>query len=349
MKKVLLGLSEEEIKNKIISLGEKPFRAKQIYSWLNKGKRFDDMSNLPSSLRDKLKSEYCDGFAEIDTKRVSSDGTVKYLFKLNDGCFIESVLMDYEYGNTVCISTQVGCGMACAFCSSGEGGFIRNLEPYEMLAEVLQVNADNKTDSDRSVTNIVLMGTGEPLANLDNVLEFLRLVNEPSGIGISMRNISVSTCGLVPGIERLEKENLQITLCLSLHAATDEKRIKIMPVTARYSTKDAVNAMKNYSKTTGRRIIIEYILIRGFNMGVEDADELQKLFNNTKAHINLIPYNDGGKGTFSSPSKADVYAFMNLLEERKLSCSVRRSLGRDIEGACGQLRSKRAKEMEEIE
>lgn len=345
MKKVLLGLSEEELTKEILQIGEKAFRAKQISGWLKKGIGFSGMKNLPASLIEKLKENFSDGFAKIDIKRVSTDGTIKYLFKLEDGCFIESVLMHYEYGNTICISTQVGCAMACAFCSSGEGGLIRNLMPHEMLAQVLQVNADN--GGGRSVTNIVLMGTGEPLANYENVMAFLHMVNDPESIGVGMRNISLSTCGIVPQIVRLAEEKLQITLCLSLHAATDEKRKKIMPISARFTVEETVSAMKSYSQKTGRRIIIEYILIKGFNMGKDDADELAKLFSGVKAHINLIPYNDGGKGLFSSPSQNEVYAFMKLLTDRKISSSVRRSLGRDIEGACGQLRSKRSRELTE--
>lgn len=348
MKKVLLGMPLPELEKEMLEIGEKAFRAKQIAGWLSKGVGFDGMKNLSSSLINKLKENYSDGMAKIDIKRVSSDGTIKYLFKLEDGNFIESVLMHYEYGNTVCISTQAGCAMGCAFCSSGEGGLIRNLLPHEILAQVLQVNTDN--GGDRSVTNIVLMGTGEPLANYNNVMEFLHLVNDPDIIGIGMRNISLSTCGLVPEILKLSKEKLQITLCLSLHSATDEKRQQIMPISRKYSISETVSAVKRYSQKTGRRIIIEYILIDGFNMSSDDVSELSRLFSGSKAHINLIPYNSGGKnsGIFRSPTRENVISFSKALTEKGVSNSIRRSLGRDIEGACGQLRSKRAAATEEI-
>lgn len=337
----LLDLTEEELKQELISMGEKPFRAKQIMLWLSMCVPFDEMSNLPKALREKLKERYTEGYPEVETELVSRDGTRKYLLKLSDGSLIETVLMDYSYGKTICISTQVGCPMGCAFCASGIGGLKRQLSSGEMLGEVLKVNS--LMGEGRNIRNIVLMGTGEPLLNYENVVKFLRCIHSENSLGIAYRNISLSTCGIEPAIRRFTEEGIPLTLCLSLHSAIPEKRRKIMPVEERWSLTDSVKAMSAYMEKTGRRFILEYILLKDFNMGKEDADALKELLNGETAHINLIPMN-GDTGPYSAPSEEEISRFEKMLEIRGLSFTRRRSLGQDIEGACGQLRAKYIKE-----
>lgn len=342
MKKALLNYSKSELKELVGELGEPAFRAGQIYSWLTRCVPFEEMSNLSKALRARLAESFTEGYARIDEVQVSSDGTRKYLLEMGDKSLIESVLMKYEYGNTVCISTQAGCAMNCAFCASCRGGLVRNLSAGEILSQVLAINAD--LGEGRSITNIVLMGTGEPLANYDNVMKFLRLINSPDSLGISYRNISLSTCGIVPAINRFCEEGIPVTLCLSLHAAFDEKRRRLMPIAQKYDLKETLAAFRRYGETTGRRVIFEYLLIGGFNDTHEDARQLKRLLSGMSCHINLIPYNEVEEAEFSAPAKGRVYSFMEELTGMGLSATVRRSLGRDIDGACGQLRAKRMKE-----
>lgn len=339
MSKMLLDYTLDELKELLVELGEKPFRAKQIYSWLMDNVAFSDMSNLPKALREKLEEHFTEGYAKIEEVQISSDGTRKYLLRLLDGSLIESVLMKYDYGNTVCISTQVGCAMDCAFCASCKGGLERNLLAGEILSEVLAINAD--IGEGRNITNIVLMGTGEPLANYSNVIKFLKLINSPDGLNVSYRNISLSTCGIVPAIYRFCEEGLPVTLCLSLHATYEDKRRRLMPIAYKFSLKETIDAMRYYGEKTGRRVIFEYLLIGDFNDSFEDAMELKQQLKGMSCHINLIPYNEVEEAEFKAPKKGRVYSFMEELNKLGLSATVRRSLGRDIDGACGQLRAKR--------
>lgn len=338
----LLNYSLEELKTCLQILGEKPFRAKQIYEWLYSCVPFEQMSNLSRELRRVLREKYMEGYLRQIQKKVSKDGTAKYLFGLEDGQVVESVLMRYEYGNTVCISTQAGCRMGCAFCASCRGGLKRNLEPGEILGQVLAVNAD--LGEGRNITNIVLMGTGEPLDNYENVVKFLRLVHAPEGMNISFRNISLSTCGLVPEIERFCGEGLPVTLCISLHASTQKKRERIMPIAKKYDICQVVEAAKGYYDLTHRRLIFEYILLQGVNDTKQDIEQLSKLLKGVCCNLNIIPYNSTGKEEFLSPTRKRAQEFAGWAKAAGINATVRRSLGTDIDGACGQLRSRYMKE-----
>jgi len=338
MKKALLDLTLEELKEEIKLIGEPAFRAKQIYSWLTAGVSFDGMTNLSLKLREKLKEEYTEGFAEIIQVQESVDGTKKYLLRLRDGHLVESVLMRYDHGNTICISSQAGCAMGCRFCASRIGGLIRHLTAGEILSQVIAVNADEGTG--RNITNVVMMGTGEPFHNYDNSVKAIRLMHAPDGLGISARNISVSTCGLPEGIRKFTKEGLPVTLCLSMHSAFEHKRREIMPVADRFSLKEVLTAMREYQLQTGRRVIFEYLLIDGFNNLDEDVRELKQLTKGLISHINLIPYNHVEGAPYQAPTTSAVHAFAKKLEQEGLSATVRRTLGQDIDGACGQLRAK---------
>lgn len=325
----LLSLTVPELEKIITDLGEKKFAARQLRAWLVKGALFDDMTNLSKPLREKLKERYSEGYARIQKKLTSKDGTVKYLLEMTDGNLIECVVMDYHHGRTLCVSTQVGCRMGCAFCASGLEGLVRQLTAGEMLSEVIAARESGE------ISNVVLMGSGEPLDNYDNVIEFLNALQSEFGIG--QRHISLSTCGLVPGILKLAEEKLSLTLCISLHAAIDEKRKKLMPVARAYTISEVMNAANVYFKKTGRRIIIEYTLIRGFNNGEEDIEALKHVLAGLNCHINVIPINHAA-GEFAPPSKSESYAFAAALERAGLGATVRRALGSDIEGACGQLK-----------
>jgi len=336
-KKSLLNHTPEELKDLLSAMGEKPFRAAQIYPWLTSCTPFAEMSNLSKELRGKLADQFTEGYPEIETVAISKDGTRKYLLRLADGHLVETVLMEYEYGRTLCISTQVGCPMGCVFCASGLGGLVRNMTAGEMLGEVLRVNAD--LGPGRNISNIVLMGTGEPLLNYHNVVRFLKMIHDTRSLNIAYRNISLSTCGITPAMLKFAQEGMPITLCLSLHSAIPEKRSRIMPVQQRCDLHDAVAAMKHYAETTGRRTIYEYILLKDFNMGEEDAEALAVLLRGQICHVNLIPMN-GSVGDFQGPSKKEVYQFQEKLQRKGISATVRRTLGQDIEGACGQLRAR---------
>ena len=323
-------------------MGQPGFRAKQVYTWLHKGVRsYDEMTNLPKGLRDTLAENYPIHAPEVVRRQESKkDGTIKYLWKLHDGNCVETVLMRYRYGNTVCISTEVGCRMGCAFCASTIGGLVRRLEPYEMLDEVLFTQAD----SGLPISHIVLMGIGEPLDNFDNVMRFLELVNSGDGMNISMRHISLSTCGLVPKIDELAKRKLQISLAISLHGPNDEIRNRIMPVNKAYPIDELLSACRRYYAATSRRIHFEYAMIAGVNARERDAKELLSRLKGLPAHINMIPLNHVEESPFEPSSKAAVAAFQKILEDGGITATVRRTLGGDIDASCGQLRRKYTKE-----
>lgn len=337
----LASLNLTEIEELCKELGEPKFRAKQIYEGITQGKAITEISNIGQNLKDKLLSRFCDAPITLHTKLVGKDGTVKYVYKLADGNLIEGVYMSYKYGNTLCVSTQVGCRMGCKFCASTLGGLVRNLSAGEILSQVLFVNRDNGGDlKNRKVTNIVLMGSGEPLDNFDNVIKFFELVSNENGINISQRNISLSTCGLVDKIRELADLNLQITLTISLHAPNDEMRKSIMPIANRYGIKELIDSIKYYFEKTKRRIVFEYSLIDGKNDTFECADELSRLLKGLVCHVNLIPLNKVDERGLVGTNRKKAYAFMDRLEKNGISATVRRTMGADIEGACGQLRAK---------
>ena len=322
-------------------LGQPAFRGKQVYTWLHKGVRsYEEMTNLPKGLRDLLAEKFPIYPPEVVRKQESQkDGTIKYLWRLHDGNCVETVLMRYNYGNTVCISTEVGCRMGCAFCASTIGGLVRRLEPYEMLDEVLFT----QLDSGLPVSRVVLMGIGEPLDNFDNVMRFLELVNSEEGMNISMRHISLSTCGLVPKIDELAKRKLQISLAISLHGPNDEIRNKIMPVNKAYPSEVLLQACRRYFDATGRRIHFEYAMIDGVNDREADAKELLRRLKGLPAHFNLIPLNYVEESPLKPSSKAAVAKFQKILEDGGITATVRRTLGSDIDASCGQLRRKYTK------
>ncbi|MBQ1602585.1 MAG: 23S rRNA (adenine(2503)-C(2))-methyltransferase RlmN [Oscillospiraceae bacterium] len=330
------SMTQEEIIDAVKALGEPSYRGKQIFSWLHRGARsFEEMNNLSKPLRSALAKEYYITAPQVVRKQVSQlDGTIKYLWELSDGNCIETVLMSYHHGNTVCISSQVGCRMGCKFCASTIAGKVRDLRPSEMLDQVLFT----QLDSGREISNIVLMGIGEPLDNRENVLRFLALVNHPEGMNIGMRHISLSTCGVVPGIDALSELGLQLTLSVSLHAPDSETRSRIMPVNKAYDVEELFAACHRYFQKTGRRISFEYAMIDGVNDHDWQADLLAKKIRGMPGHVNLIPLNDVVESEFK-PSKR-IAAFQKRLESHGLTATVRRSLGGDIDASCGQLRRK---------
>lgn len=330
----------EEMTQTLRDMGEPAFRGKQVFSWLHGGvESFGEMTNLPKTLREKLARSCMFTPPKAVRRQVSKlDGTVKYLWELGDGNCIESVLMRYRHGNTVCISSQVGCLMGCAFCASTLAGKVRNLTPAELLDQVIFT----QKDSGAPISNIVLMGIGEPLDNLDNVLKFLELVNCPEGLNIGMRHISLSTCGIIPGIERLAELGLQLTLSVSLHAPDDETRSRIMPVNRAYPVEALFSACHRYFQKTGRRISFEYAMIDGVNDHDHQADLIAEKLRGMPGHVNLIPLNDVVESPFK-PSKRTA-AFQKRLESHGITATVRRSLGGDIDASCGQLRRKAMEE-----
>lgn len=315
-------------------VGAKPFAAGQVMKWLSAGVPFADMTNLSKDVRAKLEQSYSEGYAVIREKLTSKDGTVKYLMEMSGGGLIECVVMRYHHGNTLCVSTQLGCRMGCVFCASGKYGLVRNLSAGEMRSQFIAAGESG------DISNVVLMGSGEPLDNYDNVIAFIKALNTQHEIG--MRHISLSTCGLVPHMYKLANEDMQVTLCISLHSAIDEKRRSIMPVANTYTVRQILDAANNYFQKTGRRIIIEYTLIRGFNDGREDMDALISETRGLNCHINVIPLNVASDEQ-SPPSAQQAHVFADKLNKSGRSATVRRSLGSDIEGACGQLKLKREK------
>ena len=331
------SLNLEELKAWFKERGEKPFRAGQLYQWMHQklAGSFDEMTNLSKGLREKLagETEYT-VLKPVEILTSEIDGTQKYLFELKDGNVIESVLMKYHHGNSVCISSQVGCRMGCRFCASTIGGKKRDLTASEMLEEVYEIQ---KISGER-VSNLVLMGTGEPLDNYDNVRKFIELLTDENGLHISQRNVTLSTCGIVPNIRRLADEELQITLALSLHASSQEKREKLMPIAKQYELFEVMDACRYYHDKTGRRLTFEYSLVGGVNDHTEDARELAGLLKGLNGHVNLIPVNPIKERDFVQPTSAVTQEFKNKLEKYGINVTIRREMGRDINGACGQLR-----------
>ena len=339
-KAAIRSLLPEELEAELKALGEPSYRAKQVFSWLSRGaESFDGMSNLPKQLREKLKDRYYLAAPEVLRKQVSAhDGTVKYLWGLSDGNAVETVVMQYHHGNTVCISTQVGCRQGCAFCASTIGGLVRSLEPGEMLEEVMF----SEKDSGLKISNIVLMGIGEPLDNFDNVVKFLQLVNCPQGMDIGMRHISLSTCGLTERFDKLAALNLQLTLSVSLHAPDDETRSRIMPANRGRGVAQLMDACEQYYRQTGRRISFEYAMIDGVNDSDAQAALLAAHAKRVSAHVNLIPLNHVEESKLRPTPPERLKRFKALLEREGVNVTVRRSLGGDIDASCGQLRKKAA-------
>ncbi len=339
MKKILQDLSFQGLENLILNMGEKKFRAKQLYTGLMLGKPISKI-NVPESLRQKLIEEYEDEPVKVVKTLTSSDGTEKYLFALSDGNVIEGVLMKYKYGNTQCVSTQVGCRMGCKFCASTLGGLKRNLTSGEILSQILVVNSLHGGTADkRSVTNVVLMGSGEPLDNYSEVVSFLKNISAPEGINISARNISLSTCGLVPEIYRLAEEQIPVNLTISLHQTTDEGRARTMPIAKKYSVSEILKACEFYFEKTGRRYIFEYSLIDGENCDAKHAEELIKLLKGRPCHVNLIRLNEVKERNLKTVTEKQAYSFLGMLVSGGLSATLRRQIGVDVGGACGQLRA----------
>ena len=340
--KHLKSMTLPEMQSILKELNQPAFRAKQVYTWLHKGVRsYEEMTNLPKNLRDVLAEKFPICPPEVVRKQESArDGTIKYLWRLSDGNCVETVLMRYHYGNTVCISTEVGCAMGCAFCASTLGGLVRRLEPYEMVDQVLFT----QVDSGQPISHIVLMGIGEPLDNFENVMRFLELINSPDGMNISMRHISLSTCGLVPKIDELAKRKLQLTLSVSLHAPSDQIRNTIMPVNKAYPSEELLEACRRYYAATNRRISFEYAMIDGVNDTEEAARLLLKRLKGLPAHMNLIPLNHVEESPLKPSPRKAVLRFQQILEEGGVPATVRRTLGGDIDASCGQLRRKYTKE-----
>lgn len=331
------SLTLAQLKEEMAALGEKPFRAQQLYQWMHQKlvRDYDSMTNLPQTLREKLREGYaCTSLRQVRMQESRIDGTRKYLFALEDGHVVESVLMRYKYGNSVCISSQVGCRMGCRFCASTLGGLVRNLRPAEMLDQIYAISLL----TGERVSHVVVMGTGEPLDNYESLLQFLTMLTDENGLHISARNVTVSTCGIVPQMRRLAEEKLQITLALSLHASTDEKRRSLMPIANRYTIAELMEACRYYFAQTGRRITFEYSLVGGVNDTPEDARQLTELAGPLHCHVNLIPVNPIKEREYVQSEAGRIQAFKNKLEKNRIHVTIRREMGRDIDGACGQLR-----------
>lgn len=336
-KQDIMLYSLDELKDYLNSIGEKPFRAKQIYEWLHQKlvESFDDMTNISKNLKEKLNNDfYIQSLEMVQVLTSKIDGTQKFLFRLNDGNVIESVLMRYKHGNSVCISTQVGCRMGCRFCASTLDGLVRNLKPSEMLEEIYYIQRYSK----ERVSNIVLMGSGEPMDNFDNVLAFVKAISDENGLHISQRNITISSCGLAEKIKELADSNVQVTLALSLHAADDETRKQLMPIAYKYSIKEVLDACQYFFDKTGRRITFEYSLVAGVNDTKEEAAKLVHLIKGMNCHVNLIPVNPIKERDFKRSTKVNIALFKGYLEKNGINATVRREMGSDIQGACGQLR-----------
>ena len=337
MKKDICAYTYEQLQAEIQAMGERSFRAKQIYEWLHVrlAESFSEMTNLSKELRARLEEQYeILPVVMLEKQESRLDGTCKFLFRLHDGNVVESVWMRYHYGNSVCISSQVGCRMGCRFCASGIGGLVRGLSPSEMLGQVYRLQ---RIMGER-VSNVVVMGTGEPLDNYDSLLTFLKILTGEKGLHISQRNVTVSTCGIVPKMYELAKEHLQITLALSLHGATQEKRKQLMPVANAYELEEVLTACDAYFRETGRRITFEYSLIRGVNDTEEDVRELVRILGPRNCHLNLIPVNAVKEYDLEQPDRKNAQNFKNKLEKYGINVTLRRELGADIDGACGQLR-----------
>lgn len=333
----LKSMNLAEMTEFIVSIGEKPFRAKQVYQWIHEKQAdsFDEMTNISKKMRESLADAgYLTTLKKEEVQISQLDGTRKYLFQLEDGNVIESVLMRYKHGNSVCISSQVGCRMGCRFCASTLDGLVRGLRPAEMLDQIYQIGKD----IGERISNVVVMGTGEPMDNFDNLLRFIELLTDENGLHISQRNLTVSTCGIVPRMRELADKKPQITLALSLHASNQEKRLSLMPVANKYDIHEVVDACRYYFDQTGRRVTFEYSLVGGVNDTDQDAEELCRLVKGMNCHINLIPVNPIKERDYVQSNAKEIAAFKNKLEKNGLAVTVRREMGRDIDGACGQLR-----------
>ena len=347
-KKDIKSMTLEEVTVEMTALGEKSFRAKQLYDWLHVklAESFDDMSTLSKDLRQKLKENYSLTALQVAGERISAiDGTRKYLFRLEDGNVIESVWMQYHHGNSVCISSQVGCRMGCRFCASTLDGMERNLRPSEMLDQIYRIQAS----TGERVSNVVVMGSGEPFDNYDSLVKFIRLLSDENGLNISQRNITVSTCGIVPGIRKFAEEGFSVTLALSLHAPNDQVRKTLMPIANKYSLSEILPACKEYYEKTGRRLTFEYSLVQGVNDNLDEARKLSSLIKDMHGHVNLIPVNPIKERDYRQSGREAIDAFRTYLEKQGINVTVRREMGRDIGGACGQLRKSYLKKEEEGE
>lgn len=345
LQKSIYSLQLDELKDWLKSQGEKPFRAEQIFDWLYKKRAvsFEDMSNLSKALRDKLNEHFVLTTLDTIIQQTSSDGTIKFLFEMHDGKSIETVLMRHEYGNSVCVTTQVGCRIGCTFCASTLGGLKRNLEAGEIVAQVVKVQ-QALDETDERVSSIVIMGIGEPFDNYDNMLSFLKIVNHEKGLNIGARHITVSTSGIIPKIYQFADENMQINFAVSLHAPNTELRSRLMPINRAYKLPELMDAVRYYVNKTGRRISFEYGLFGGVNDQVEHAEELAKLVKGLKCHINLIPVNYVPERDYVRTPKSQIFKFERTLRDRGVNVTIRREQGHDIEAACGQLRAKERKE-----
>ena len=333
------SMTLDELKDACQQMGEKPFRAKQLYDWMHHrlAGSYDEMTNLSLAFREKLKEQYpltC--LEKVQVQESKIDGTRKYLFRLSDGNVIESVWMKYHHGNSVCISSQVGCRMGCRFCASTLDGLVRGLTPSEMLDQIYRITRD----TGERVANVVVMGTGEPMDNFDNLLKFIELLTDENGLNISQRNVTVSTCGIVPKMRELADKKLQITLALSLHASSQEKRLELMPVANKYEIHEVIEACRYYFEQTGRRVTFEYSLVGGVNDTDEDVRRLADLIHGMNCHVNLIPVNPIKERSYVQPDHEAILNFKNRLEKNAINVTIRREMGRDIDGACGQLRKR---------
>jgi len=337
MKQNIFGITRNELENYFLSIGEKKFKALQVYEWFYQKREFDinNFSNIKKEIRDKLLNDFDTSFIKIEKKQ-EDELVKKYLFRLVDDNFIEAVVMYHDYGISVCVSSQVGCNMGCKFCESGRQKKVRNLNTYEIVEQILVIERDLNV----RISSVVIMGIGEPLDNYDNIINFIKIINDPKGIAIGARHITLSTCGLVPKIYELSKLSLQINLAISFHAPTDEIRNKIMPVNKVYSLDELVPAIKDYLEVTSRRVTIEYVMLDSVNDSKECALELAKLFKGINVYVNLIPYNETNHLDFKRSSKNKIMAFYDTLKKEGINCTIRREFGSKIDAACGQLRGK---------
>lgn len=329
-----------DLEEYFVSIGEKKFKARQIYDWLyvKKINSFFDMTNIKKDMQEKLNNEFSMDFIKIKTKQ-TSELTNKYLFELLDGNYIEAVLMRHDYGNSICVSSQVGCNMGCKFCESGRLKKVRNLEAYEIVEQIMLVSDDIK----ERIDSVVIMGIGEPFDNYDNIMNFIRIINNPFGINIGARHITISTCGLIPKIEEFSKEELQVNLAISLHASNDEIRNKIMPVNKAYSINELIDCLKRYIEKTNRRVTIEYVMLNSVNDSTDNAIELSRLLRGMNVYVNLIPYNETSHIEFKKSSKDRILNFYDTLKQNGINVTIRREFGGKIDAACGQLRAKEVK------
>ena len=341
----LYGQEITKLEKLLMERGQKKYRATQLFTWIyeKKAKTFDEMSDVSKVFREELNRDFCLTLPKIYKKQESKDGTIKLLLELEDGAKIETALMPYNYGNAICVSSQVGCNMACAFCASGLLKKKRNLEVHEIVGQVLVMNSLLEEKGQR-VSHVVVMGTGEPFDNYDNVIDFIRIINHPKALAIGARHISVSTCGIVPGIRKYAKEGLQSNLAISLHAPNDEIRNKIMPISKGYKMEELMDAVRYYEKEAGRRVTFEYIMLKGVNDTLECAEQLVKLIKGTLAYVNLIPYNPVDENSFARSSDNQVHKFFSYLMQHGVNTTVRKEFGNDIDAACGQLRAKEVHE-----